>query len=228
MSSRTRDPYEVLGVPRNASQEDIRKAFRKLARTHHPDVSREPDAEARFKEITEANDVLGNPETRARFDRYGPAWREMSRGAPPPSGNGGAGPDVRVVYGDVGDIGDIFGGGGFGDIFGDIFGRRGGGAGAGGPPPDGRTDLQTEVLVSPDEAALGATVEVTTPTGVARVKVPPGTSSGRRLRLRGKGRGRGDLYATVRIVVPKALTDEERAAYERLRAVSRFRPRQAG
>jgi curved DNA-binding protein len=220
MSTRARDPYEVLGVPRNATQEEIRTAYRKLARAHHPDVSREPDAEERFKQIAEANDVLGDPETRARFDRFGPAWREMGgQGRPPPSGNGGAGPDVRVVYGDAGDMGGIFGERGFGDLFGDLFRR------SGGPPQDQRTDLGTEVDVSPDEAALGATVEVTTPTGVARVKVPPGSSSGRRLRLRGKGHNGGDLYATLRIVVPKNLTDDEREAYERLRAVSGFRPR---
>jgi curved DNA-binding protein len=123
-----------------------------------------------------------------------------------------------------------------------------GGEGAGGGPagdlylrvrlrPDRRfrvegRDLHVELPVSPADAALGASVEVETLDGTARVKVPPGSSSGRRLRLRGKGLPNpsgtpGDLYATVRIVVPKELTDEEREAYERLRSATGTRRRRS-
>jgi len=306
MSTRARDPYEVLGVSRDASQEDVRRAYRRLARKHHPDVSREEGAEARFKDISEAYDVLGDPEKRAAYDRFGPQWREArqaeaagragSRGRP-----GGDG--VRVEYGDgvpFEDVEEMFGDGDFGDLFGGLFRRRGqgggvamggadhqavlelsleeaarggrrridlgngrsleveiprgvtdgqrirlagqGGPGIGGGPPgdlylemrlrphprfrvEGR-DLHVQVPVTPAEAALGATVEVPILDGVARTKVPAGSSSGRRLRLRGKGLPNpsgppGDLYAEVRIVVPRTLSDEEREAYERLRQATR-------
>jgi curved DNA-binding protein len=95
---------------------------------------------------------------------------------------------------------------------------------------DGR-DLYLDLPVAPWEAALGATVEVPTLTGTARTRVPPGSSSGRKLRLRGQGMpgprgGHGDLYATVRIEVPKKLSDEERELFERLASVSNFNPRE--
>jgi curved DNA-binding protein len=286
MSTRARDFYQVLGVSRDASQEDIRKAYRRLAREHHPDVSKHPEAESRFKDISEAYDVLSDPESRAAYDRHGAAWRQVREAGPSARRGGGAGPgpEVRVAYGDGGDIdlGDLFGDGGFSDIFSGMF--RGGGAGRGArevvlelsleeaarggrrtlrlsdggtaevdlppgvadgdavragddlvvrvrlrPHPrfrvEGR-DLHTEVDVDPADAALGATVDVPTLAGVARTKVPPGSSSGRRLRLRGKGLPNpsgppGNLYATVRIVVPKTLTPELRRAYERLRAAAR-------
>lgn len=310
MSTRSRDPYDVLGVARNASQEDIRRAYRRLARTNHPDVNREPGADDRFKEISAAYDTLGDPEKRSAYDRYGPDWRMAQEAARAgartrrrTTHRGGGGTTTEEIPFE--DVEDLFGrgggaGGGFGDIFGDLFrGGRGGfsmgggdteavlelsleeaarggrrrvsidgreveieipagvadgevvriaGQGAQGarggrtgdlllrvrlrPHPrfrfEGR-DLHTDLDVSPADAALGATLEVPTLEGTARVKVPPGSSSGRRLRLRGKGLPNpggtpGDLYATVRIVVPREPTDEEREAYERLREVS-SRPR---
>ena len=308
MSSGERDYYDVLGVSRDASQEEIRRAYRSLARRHHPDVNTEPGAEARFKEITAAHDVLSDPEKRSAYDRYGPRWREMQAAAAAGSGRGprggssgpGSGPEgVRVEYGDVSpeDLEDLFGGDGFDGIFGDLFGRRGRGGGGGvrirgsdleavieltleeaarggrrrlrmdggelevefpagvtdgqairlagqgspglggGPPGDlllrvrllphprfrveGR-DLSVDLPVTPAQAALGATVEVPTLDGRARVKVPPGSPGGRKLRLRGRGLPNplgpaGDLYAIVRIVVPTTLSAEEREIYERLR-----------
>ena len=305
MSTRSRDPYDVLGVARDAAQEDIRRAYRRLARSHHPDVSKEPDAETRFKDISEAYDVLRDQERREAYDRFGPDWRAARqagagagrhRASRRSSADGGPGgvfeEEVRFE-----DVEDLFGGGGFGDVFGDLFRGRGcgfsmggadmeavldlsleeagrggrrrisvdgrsievdippgvtdgqrirlagqGGGGAGGRPAgdlylrvrlrphprfrvDGR-DLHVELPVSPADAALGASLDVPTLDGTARVKVPPGSSSGRRLRLRGKGLPNpsgppGDLYATVRIVVPRKPSDEEREAYERLRQASR-------
>ena len=308
MSTRNRDPYRVLGVSQDASQEDIRRAYRRLARKNHPDVNKEPGAEDRFKAISEAYDVLGDPEKRAAWDRFGPQWREARQAGA--SGRGGArrtgAADERVQYGEASyeDLEEMFGEGGIGDLFGDLFRRGGGGRGGsmrgpdregvlqvtleeaarggrrrvdlgdgrtveveippgvtdgqrirvpgqgvpgvgGGPPGDlflqvrllphqrfrveGR-DLHVEVPVTPAEAALGATIEVPTLDGVARTKVPAGSSSGRRLRLRGKGLPNpsgppGDLYATVRIVVPRQLSAEERRLYEQLQRVSRSRPR---
>jgi curved DNA-binding protein len=310
-----RDYYEVLGVSRDASTEDIRRAYRKLAREFHPDVNKDPGAEDRFKEISEAYEVLRDPEKRERYDRLGANWRagqdvsdspgfEGFRPGPGGFGGGGTGGfgDPRVEFGDAG-FSDFFEGlfgnrtrtrtGGPGGF--DGFSTRGadqeatlelsleeaarggrrrislgagrdyevnipagvvdgqrirlageGGRGAGGgqsgdlflrvrlkPHPrfrvEGR-DLHVDVRVAPWEAALGASVEVPTLTGSTQVKIPAGSSSGRKLRLKGKGlpspRGKpGDLYAIVKIVVPKKLAQPERELFEQLAEVSSFDPR---
>jgi curved DNA-binding protein len=281
------DYYETLGVARDASADDIRRAYRKLARKHHPDVNHEPEAEDRFKTISEAYEVLRDPETRARYDRFGANWRAAQNVA----GADGFEPgDVQFEFGDA-DLGDLFEG-----LFGrrrggDAFSMRGsdheavleltleeaarggrrrlslgdgsdleveiprgvrdgqrirlagqGAPGIGGGPAgdlflrvrlrphpvfdvDGR-DLYVDVPVSPWEAALGAEVPVPTLAGSARVKVPPGSSSGRRLRLRGQGLpDGGDLYAVLSIRVPKTLSRKERKLFEQLADESKFDPR---
>src|ERR1700754_4580016 len=114
-----RDYYEVLGVPRGASTEEIRSAYRRLARENHPDVSKDPDASARFSEISEAYEVLRDPEKRAQYDRLGPNWRagQDVSGAEgfDPRDFGGDG--VRFEYG--GDADE------FSDLFEGLFGGRG-------------------------------------------------------------------------------------------------------
>jgi curved DNA-binding protein len=297
------DYYEALGVSRDASQDDIRSAYRRLARQYHPDVNKEPGAEDRFKEISEAHEVLRDPEKRDQYDRFGTAGGpEAAPGGGGPSGfrsypGGGGFEDVTVDFGG-GDFDDLFeglfrgrgrrGGGGFGGGFStrgtdqeavlDLSlqeaargGRRRvtlgggqdlevdippgvrdgqrirlsgeGGAGIGGGPsgdlflrvrirPDRRfrvdgRDVYTDLPVTPWEGALGATVEVETLDGTAQVKVPAGSSSGRKLRLRGQGLGDGDLYAVVQIHVPKRLNRRERELFERLAEVSDFNPRRS-
>jgi curved DNA-binding protein len=312
-----RDFYEVLGVGRNADQSEIQRAYRKLARTHHPDVNKDPSAEARFKEISEAYDVLSDPDLRKRYDAFGEDFRRVPpdispeewrraqayAGAGAGGGPGGGGPfrSGGVRYTDVGEdidledlLGGIFGGRGRADwgsmpgsdqefeaevtleeayhgtqrsltitgpdgqrtldvnipagvIDGQRIRLRGqGGRGTGGGEPgdlyliiriaphpryrvSGR-DLYAPLPLSPWEAALGAAVRVDTPGGSATVNVPPGTSSGRRLRLKGHGlpnrRGEpGDFYAEAQIRVPSSLTPEERRLFDELRERSTFDPR---
>jgi len=308
-----RDFYEILGVPRNASQEEIQRAYRKLARAYHPDINSDPVAEDRFKEISEAYNVLSDPATRRRYDAFGPDFRQVPEDVDPDAwrrsraGAGAgrartaaAGADGGFRYGAEGvdfDIEDLFGG-----LFGGRPGRgwgaipgadqeaelplsveevyRGGRksvtiggdgqrtfevnippgvtdgqrirlAGQGGRGSDGARagdlyfivrilphpvyrvqgrDLYAELRLAPWEAALGTSVAVDTPGGEAKVKVPPGTSCGRRLRLRGRGlpnpRGKpGDLLAEAKIMVPPNLSPMERELFEQLAAASDFDPR---
>jgi curved DNA-binding protein len=303
MAVGSRDYYEVLGLKRGASDEEIRRAYRKLARKYHPDVNKEGGAEDRFKEVSQAYEVLRDPEKRERYDRLGANWATGEEAAGRGFGDlfGQRADDVRVEFGDQ-DISDLFEGlftagdrpgpGDFGDFAirgadqeamlelsleeAAAGGRRRvsladgrsfdvnfpagvrdgqrirlagkGGTGRRGAPAgdlflrvrirphpyfrlDGR-DLRVDVPVSPWEAALGATVPVRTLEGTARVRVPPGSPSGRRLRMRGKGMpgprgGHGDLYATVQVVVPRELSAEERSLFEQLSQTSRFDPRAA-
>ncbi|WP_284742313.1 DnaJ C-terminal domain-containing protein [Amycolatopsis sp. RTGN1] len=301
------DFYTILGVPRTAGQDEIQRAYRKLARQYHPDVNKDPAAEDRFKEISEAYDVLSEPDTRRRYDAFGADFRQVPDGVDPATWAhakaaqaGGSWPDdegsVRFGYGaDDIDLDDLLGG-----LFGARAGRRRGPvpgadqeagidltvedayrggrrsltlpgprtidvnipagvtdgqrirlAGQGGRGSDGAPagdlylvvrlaphpryrvdsrDIDVDLPLTPWEAALGTTVTLEIPGGEAKVKVPAGTSSGRRLRLRGRGlphpRGKpGDLFAEARIVVPPELTDEDRRLFEQLAAASTFDPR---
>ncbi|MGI5917713.1 MAG: molecular chaperone DnaJ [Anaerolineae bacterium] len=131
-----RDYYEILGLERNASKQDIRSAYRKLARKYHPDVSKEPDAEARFKEINEAYQVLNDEEARARYDRFGHAGLDQN---------------------DIGGFGG-FGFGGFEDIFEDLFGFGMRGATRQGPRRG--ADLRYDLEISFEEAVFGTQKEI--------------------------------------------------------------------
>jgi curved DNA-binding protein len=316
-----RDFYQILGVSRTASQDDIQRAYRKLARAHHPDVNADPAAEERFKDISEAYDVLSDPESRRRYDAFGPDFRQVppdtdpdtwararagagagraGAGAGGPRGGGFSGfssADSDIDLDDL--LGGLFGGRdrggrgarGWGPIPGadqeaeleltveeayrgtsrsvTLSGPAGqrtidvtipagvtdgqrirlagqGGRGSDGARPgdlyliasiaphpryrlEGR-DLRVELRLAPWEAALGTSVAIDTPGGEAKVKVPAGTSSGRRLRLRGRGlpnpRGQpGDLLAEARIMVPEHLSRAERKLLEELAATSDFDPR---
>jgi curved DNA-binding protein len=311
-----RDFYDVLGVSRGASQDEIQRAYRKLARTYHPDLNSDPAAEERFKEISEAYAVLSDPKARQRYDAFGPDFRQVPEDMDPETwrraragaragargarGRPGSG---RTVYttGDTGDLGiDID------DLLGGLFAGRGRGrgpipgadqeaeipltveeayhgvrrtitiegidgprtldvtippgvisgqrirlAGQGGrgsegapsgdlylvaritPHPRYRVEgrnLHVTLPLAPWEAALGTSAVVGTPDGEAKVTVPAGTSSGRRLRLNGRGlpnpRGKpGDLLAEVQVMVPPKLSRKERDLFEQLAAVSDFDPR---
>jgi curved DNA-binding protein len=306
------DFYEILGVDRNATGEEIQRAYRKLARTYHPDVNKDPAAEKRFQEISEAYDVLSDSSTRRRYDAFGPDFRQVPDHVDPetwtratrtgrPGRTSTQDERVWVSSGFSDDDLDLE------DLVGGLFGRSGrrgwgsiagadqeaelvlsvedayrgvrrsitipgpgeprtlevtipagvtdgqrirlagqGGQGTGNAPPgdlylivrlaphpryrvDGR-DIYVDLPLAPWEAALGVSVAVDTPGGEAKVRVKPGTSTGKRLRLRGRGlpnpRGAaGDLFAEVRIMVPSSLTPEEHRLFEQLAAISTFDPR---
>lgn len=152
--STKRDLYEVLGVARSASKDDIKKAYRKLAMQHHPDKNQgNKESEALFKEASHAADVLLDDQKRKAYDQFGHDGAQMGGG---PGGFGGGG----FQQGDFGDLGDIFG-----DIFGDILGGRGGGRGGGGGRRGGRRvvagdDLQTDMTVTFEESAFGVEKEI--------------------------------------------------------------------
>ena len=319
-----RDFYEVLGVGRDAAPDEIQRAYRKLARQYHPDVNKDPAAEDRFKDISEAYDVLSDPDTRKRYDAFGHQFRQIPEGVDPetwarlaprrPGGPDGpararrAGPPGSPAVGVAsatastsatstststicsaassagarGSWGPVPGAdqeaelvltveeayrGGRRTITlqgtdgprrfevdvpaGVIDGQRIRLAGQGGRGTDGASpgdlylvvriapdrryrlegrDIYVELPLSPWEAVLGASVAVDTPGGEAKVRVPPGTSSGRRLRLRGRGMPNpggknGDLFAEVRIMVPKTPSDDERRLFEELSRTSTFDPR---
>lgn len=316
-----KDYYATLGVKKDASEDDIQKAYRKLARKFHPDVNKAPEAESKFKEIGEAYEVLKDPDKRQKYDQYGSAWKraQQTGGGVPPGwegfdfgqggGFGGGGGDFSSFFdmlfggarpGARGGRGAGFPGGFGGQGFGGGFGGGGGGdteatislsleeavrggkreitlsdpntgqrktlsvripegvragqrirlAGQGQPGMNGQAgdlylkievepdprykvdgaNLQTTVAVTPWEAALGADAEVQTLDGPVRVKIPAGSSTGRKIRLRGRGLpqaggDKGDLLAEIRIVVPEKLSERERELFEQLAEASEFRAR---
>jgi len=331
------DYYKTLGVAKKASQDEIQKAYRKLARKFHPDINKDPDTEIRFKEINEAYEVLKDPAKREKYDRFGSAWKQAQRtGAPPPGfedifsqfgfgagGFGGQSAQGRTVRFDFGDLGGADAGG-FSSFFETLFGSadqrgaraaaaggnpqawstgqsrdheakislsieeagRGGkrqitvtdpqsgqrrtlrvsiprgirpgqkirltGQGAGGqgggargdlyltveilPHPNFRLegpDLHTVIPVTPWEAALGGQATIRTLDGEVTVKIPAGTSSGRKVRLRGKGfpdknGANGDLLGEFRVMVPPTLSARDRELFEQLAESSTFNPRGHG
>ncbi len=305
MSVKFKDYYEVLGVSRSATAEEIRRAYRQLARKHHPDTNKDPGAEEKCKEINEAYEVLKETEKRKKYDTLGANWKNGQDFTPPPgwqSHSGGEG----FNFGGFSDFFEAFFGGGGGGANGgrrttyrspgfqqDPFGGGFGGQGFGGQPEASEAEVQvpldrvihggvqkialnipgrgtrtfdvkipkgiaegkkirlagegpngadihlkvkydpagsafridgvnliTDACISPATAALGGKATVQTPDGAISMKIPAGTSSGRKLRVRGKGlRAGGDLLVQVMIKVPSQLSDAERELYEKLKGL---------
>jgi len=308
-----KDYYAALGVEKTATEAEIKRANRKLARKYHPDLSKVPDAEARFKDVAEAYEALHDPERRAAYDELSVRHRSGAAFTPPP------GWDSGFEYSGRRDAGDARA---HSDFFETLFGRQAAGergpshrgsmaggdhhakveidlidtyrgaqrtvslrvpqidaqgrvslqtrqldihiakgvrngqhlrlAGQGGagigdgaagdlyleiqfaPHPQFRVDdrdVYLDLPVAPWEAALGASITVPTPDGSVQMTVPPGSSSGRRLRLKAKGipsQPPGDLYAVLTIALPSADTPASRQAWQKLgETFADFKPRQA-
>lgn len=220
-----KDYYKTLGIAKDASASDIQKAYRKLARKYHPDISKEPDAEQRFKEIGEAHEVLKDEDKRAKYDRFGSAWKTAQQtGGPPPGFE-----NVRFDFGD----GQDFGASGFSSFFEGLFGGAagspfGGGAGfgggrgrSGGRPRQGQ-DVESTLPLTLRQAAFGGRqqVSVSDPlTGARRaltVTIPKGILPGQKIRLSGQGGeglgggSRGDLLLKIEIRSEAGLRLEDR------------------
>ena len=334
MSVKYQDYYETLGVTRSASQDEIQRAYRKLARQYHPDVNKNPEADQKFKQIGEAYEVLKDPEKRKKYDALGANWKAGQQFKPPPGFE-----NIRFEFGGREGGGFEFSSDGFSDFFEMFFGRGAAGGGFqsartrgfrtgtsgrtsggasgetfGGRPQKGQTieseveisledayhgtsrqitlrdpeagtskklevkipkgttsgskirlagqggqglaggpagdlilhlriephprfevhghNLHHTLAIAPWEAALGAKVPVPTLEGDVTMTIPPGASSGQKLRLRGKGlpnrahdEERGDLLVHLKIVVPHELTEDEERLFKELAKVSKFEPR---
>ena len=201
MGVQYKDYYEILGVSRDAKPDDIRKAYRKLAKQYHPDVSKEKNAEEKYKEINEAYEVLKDPEKRQKYDTLGMNWQSGQDFTPPPGWQ-------HVEFGgDMGGFSDffqtIFGGGkrgGFGN-FQDIF------SGSSGYRQPMHSDSEVSVTLSLEEAVRGGVHNFvfSGSNGKRNLKVnlPKGITEGSRIRLPGKAEGGGDIYVTIHIAPHK-------------------------
>lgn len=218
MAVKFQDYYQTLEVPRNATEQELRKAFRRLARKYHPDVNpKDKTAEEKFKQVNEAYEVLSDPEKRKKYDRLGANWKSGSDFTPPPGWEG-----MRSGGGSAGaDFGDMFGGGrgDFSDFFETLFGRRGGGQATG---KARRNDIEAELELPLEQANRGSRQTITLQTteicpdchgtgqkdrkpcptchgaGAAtrpkslQVNIPAGARDGSVIRLAGQGESGGD------------------------------------
>ncbi|NLK18678.1 MAG: DnaJ domain-containing protein [Synergistaceae bacterium] len=209
-----KDYYEILGVARTASQDEIRKAYRKLAKEYHPDVNKDSGAGEKYKEINEAYEVLKDPEKRGKYDTLGPGWRQGQDFTPPPGWGGG----VRMDFG---------GGGDFSDFFQTLFGGFGGGArttvsmedmffgGGRGRDQEMTLELSLEDVMKGGARTISFETTEPGPDGRLRraqktvnVNLPSGVTDGSRIRLKGKGAGGGDLFLVLRIAPDSVYTVE--------------------
>ena len=218
MAVQFRDYYETLGVSKTANEDEIKSAFRKLARKYHPDVAKDKkEAEEKFKQINEAYEVLSDPEKRRKYDQLGENWNQRGGFQPPPQWGGGQrGGGFRGGGGENGGVEFEFGGTGFSDFFEAFFGGgRGrsafGGFGQRGTMAERGSDVEADIMVTLEEALHGSTRQVSLrragskKTETYQVKIPRGVREGQRIRLAGQGeageRGgkSGDLFLRVRL-----------------------------
>lgn len=228
-----KDYYKILGVSRSAEQDEIKRAFRKLARQYHPDRNDAKDAEAKFKEINEANEVLSDPEKRRAYDALGANWKAGQNFQPPPGWNTG----FSTGRGRAGGA-DFGGGGGFSDFFSQLFGGVGGGmpggaragggfgsSGFGGAGFGGFQDMTAEapadtrarLAITLEETFHGAQKSITVGGRTLNVRIPKGIVAGKTIRLAEQGRQGGDLLLEIEFAPHPRFEAEGRDIYHTLR-----------
>lgn len=213
-----KDYYKVLGVSKNATQDEIKKAFRKLAVKYHPDKTKGDKAsEQKFKEVNEANEVLSDPDKRKKYDQFGENWKSYQQQGGQQGGfdwsqyaNPGAGGQRQYTY--QGDFGDIFGNSGYSDFFETLFGqgfggtqqKRGRGAGRRAAALKGE-DMMAELEITLEEAYHGVSKVFNVDGESIKLKIKPGIEEGHLLKIPGKGNQgynggtSGDLLISIRI-----------------------------
>lgn len=224
------DYYKILGVDRNIPQDEVRAAYRKRAKQFHPDLHpNDPKAKAKFQALSEAFEVIGDPEKRAKYDKYGEQWRnadayENAGGFGGPQGDpGGSNPFGGFDFSSFGS-----GGGGFSSFFQDLFGGGGGRRTSGfntgrtrRPQPSGQ--MEANVGIDLYTALLGGEIIIQLSGGQKiKLKVKPLTQGGTKVRLRGKGYDRGDgtfgdLIITYNVKLPDHLTEHQKELIEQMR-----------
>ena len=202
------DYYKILGVDKSIPQKDVKRAYLKRAKQFHPDLHPDdPKAKAKFQALTEAYDVIGDPDKRAKYDKYGEQWKQAEayeKAGGGFGGYGGAGGNPFEGF----DFSSFSGGGGFSSFFQDLFGGGMHNARAYREEP---RNTQATVTIDMYTALLGGDIMVTTGTGERlKLKVKPETQPGTKVRLRGKGRGGPDLIITYQVQLPTGLTERQR------------------
>lgn len=200
----SKDFYKILGLEKNASAEDIKRAYRKLAMQYHPDRGGGKEAEEKFKEINEAYQILSDPQKRAQYDQFGSGAFNGAGGFGGAQQGGFGGFDFSGF-----NTGGFGFGGGLGDIFEDFFGQA-------------FSSISVELEIAPAQAVIGDEFKVRVDNEVIDIKIPAGTQNGTTFRIPGKGRpmrngNRGDLNVVVKIKMPSRLTQEQRELWQKLK-----------
>ena len=216
------DYYKILGVDKNIPQKEVKRAYLKRAKQFHPDLHPDdPKAKAKFQALTEAYDVIGDPEKRAKYDKYGEQWKQADAYEKAGAGFGGySGTQGNPFEGfDFSSFGSG-GAGGFSSFFQDLFGggmRGGQGFGAHTTYKEEPKNTQATVTIDMYTALLGGDIMVTTGTGERlKLKIKPETQPGTKVRLRGKGRGGTDLILTYQVKLPTGLTERQKQLLQQM------------
>ncbi len=208
-----KDYYRILGVKKNASQKEIKEAYRGLARKHHPDVNPgNQHSEELFKDINEAYEVLGDRDKRQKYDQLGASWQQWQRAGGDPRGfdwgqwSSAGQPGGGRVHVEYADLGDLFGEGGFSDFFRNIFGGMGGAGYAQQPRRHRGQDLEHTVEITLEEAYSGTKRVLQMDSRRIEVSIPPGVDTGSRVRISGEGgpglggADSGNLYLRISVL----------------------------
>jgi curved DNA-binding protein len=216
------DYYKILGVDKNIPQKEVKRAYLKRAKQFHPDLHpADPKAKAKFQALTEAYDVIGDPEKRAKYDKYGEQWKQADAYEKAGAGFGGYGGTQGNPFEgfDFSSFGSG-GAGGFSSFFQDLFGggmRGGQGFGAHTTYKEEPKNTQATVTIDLYTALLGGDIMVTTGTGERlKLKIKPETQPGTKVRLRGKGRGGTDLILTYQVKLPTGLTERQKQLLQQM------------